>query len=229
MSAIEINADRLAAAATCRSAEATRYYLGGVLVTPAADPATGRGVLLVATDGYRMALIWDMDGKADKPRILAFDPKHKALKCGRGEDARVMHLSEIAPGKSGAASICDGYSETAGQNPRTLDVMPVTEIAATFPDWTRVLPPTPKEEGTAVYSGNFFNPDYLASFGAAFRRISGARTELFSLSQPKRGGAAWVWSTNVAHARFIIMPARVEAHPGTRPFWVDLATGVADA
>jgi len=217
MSQIEIDSALFLAAYSCVSTEETRYYLQGVFVTPAPHPATGRGVLMVATDGHRMALVWDGDGVTDRGRIIRLDPKAKALKLARGEERRVLHLDGLEKGKSAVAQVMHDHGEFA----QSLDVLTVAEIDGVFPDWTRVLPVLPAE-GIAVHADNTFAPDYLAGFGKAFKALTGDRSGRFGIAQPAAGSPAWIWHENVPHVRFICMPIRLP-NRFARPAFIDLA------
>jgi hypothetical protein len=220
MADLEFDAGLFLAAYTCVSTEETRYYLQGVFVTPAVDPATGRGVLMVATDGHRMALVYDANGRADHGRIIRLDPKSKALKLARGESARVLHIDGLAKGAHATARVMSGY--TGGKHaPVDLDVIRLDEIDGAFPDWTRVLPQGPVE-GIAVHAGQTFNPDYLAGFGKAFKALTGNRVGSFSIAQPSAGSPAWIWDNNLPHVRFICMPMRVGSDDPGRPYWLSL-------
>lgn len=218
MSDIEIDANKFAAACSCVSTEWTRPYLNGVSVTPAPDPETGRGVLLVATDGHRMALIWDADGHTDTPRILQLDAKSKALKPARGEGRRVLHINAIERGRGAIGRLALGYTADDRDALDFVDEISVHEIDGRFPDWMRVMPAQPKD-GVAVYQGNSFNPAYIADIAAAVKRLDGSRTGVFSIAQAKPGGPAWCWSTGAPYARFVLMPMRVDSGPG-RPAWL---------
>jgi hypothetical protein len=226
MAQLEVNTDLLFAAYTCVSDEATRYYLNGVFFTPAPDPKTGRGVLMVATDGHRMALVWDESGVVDKPRIVRLDSKSKALKPGRGEYRRVLHVDGLERGKDAFGRVALDYTDGEG-DPPFVDVLTVHEINGDFPDWSRVMPKS--EEGHGVKPGQFFNTDYLASFTAAFRRIRGDKSASMSVSQPEAGAPAWFWDPTLPHVRFICMPMRSAAGEAGRPFWIDLATAARHA
>jgi hypothetical protein len=218
MADIEFDAGLFLAACTCVSSEETRRYLQGVFVTPAPDPATGRGVLMVATDGHRMALVYDAEGIIDRGRIIKLDPKHKALKAGRGEAGRVLHIDGLNKGGSAVARVLLGFDSDCTQ----VDVVTVSEIDGDFPDWTRVLPEAPTE-GIAMHAGNSFNPEYLAGFGKAFKALTGHRIGSFSIAQPAAGAPAWIWNDTTPHVRFVCMPMRCAVDPG-RPHWITQAT-----
>jgi hypothetical protein len=216
MTAIRFDASLFLAAYACVSTEQTRYYLQGVYVCPAPDPANaGAGVLMVATDGHRMALVHDANGRIDRGRILRLDPKSKALKPARGETGRILHIDAIERGRDAVARVLLGHESDCSQ----VDVLSVHEIDGAFPDWTRVLPEDPVE-GIAVHSGNSFNPDYLAGFGKAFKALCGSSA--FAIAQPAKGSPAWVWSNNAPQVRFVCMPMRCESDPG-RPAWLTQA------
>jgi len=218
MAKIEVDATLFAVAYSCVSTEETRYYLQGVYVTPAPDPETGRGVLMISTDGHRMALVYDRDGITDQGRIIRLDPKAKALKVARGERGRVLHIDGLEKGGSAVARVLIGFDHDCTQ----VDVITVSEIDGTFPDWTRVLPQDPKA-GVAVHAGNSFNPVYLAGFGKAFQTLLDVRTGAFSIAQSEAGAPAWVWNDSAPHVRFVCMPMRCGAEPG-RPAWIGQAT-----
>ena len=164
------------------SSEETRYYLQGVHVQPVPDDAGG-GVIMTATDGHRIASIYDENGSADRKIILSCRWKDPALKTGKRETGRRAFLTgNLADGYVATIRDCPGEIET-GDYPPQLSVMAFKEIDGTFPEWERVFPddmpfeidfpdayaPTDKVPVSVPLA---FNHNYLKSFGDAARILT---------------------------------------------------------
>lgn len=131
---ITVSATLLRAAFVFAGNKDVRYYLNGVLVEPAPD---GHGVRLVATDGHRMAVLFDADGSADAPAIIE---RHKVpaipRKCGE----------TMATFDGSRATYPGGTS------------LPVAYIDGRFPDWQAVVPDVAQLGGKVAS----FNAEYIA-------------------------------------------------------------------
>ena len=200
MAKFSLNPDYLAATASCIGTEETRYYLRGVFVTPHEDPETGMGVLMVATDGHRMAIFYDRDGYAERQAILSMDWKSPVLKSGSGRRVTPLRLFIEADMGTTYAHNSKKPLERLGS---AVGMLPVSEIDGSFPDFWRVLPAV--GDPIAIVDG--FDVDYLASFGAALKRAN-AGTKALKVEQYADGGPAWVRSSHEDSA-FIIMPVRL--------------------
>lgn len=142
---IDVNALLFKAVAEVQSKEETRYYLCGVYITK--HPKGG--ALLVATDGHRMMVAHDQDGKCSESAIVKIDPKALAgVKAKLGKEPPRLTVA-----KDGAATL-DTY--------RGADCILKD---ATFPDWARipisiVANVKAKKSGAASFNGQ-----YMAVFG----------------------------------------------------------------
>lgn len=135
---ITVSAALLRAAFVFAGNKDVRYYLNGVLVEPAPD---GHGVRLVATDGHRMAVLFDADGSADAPAIIE---RHKVpaipRKCGE----------TLATFDGERATYPGGVS------------LPVAYIDGRFPDWQAIIPTPERMNGKPAA----VNAEYLVDLVA---------------------------------------------------------------
>lgn len=135
---VTVSAALLRAALAFAGNKDVRYYLNGVYVEPAPD---GCGVRLVATDGHRMAVLFDADGSADAPAIIE---RHKVpaipRKCGE----------TLATFDGDRATYPGGVS------------LPVAYIDGRFPNWQAVIPNPDAMNGKPAA----INPEYLVDLVA---------------------------------------------------------------
>lgn len=200
----DLNPAYLAATAVCVSTEETRYYLKGVFVTPHIDPTTGKGALMVATDGHRLAAFYDRDGTAPRSAILSMDWKSKTLKPLK---TSVMPRLVVDLGAQQAKLV---HPEDANY---LFEVDRISEIDGTFPDFWRVLPLLDGKDASPEHF--CFNTDYLASFGKA-AKLAGFKSPLSpTITQQGAGSPALVTFAGAYDAAFVIMPVR--AAPQGRP------------
>jgi len=223
MTQIILDTTLLRVAATCVSTNKTRDYLHGVYCVPAPDPETGFGVIMVATDGNRLSLVYDETGLIDAGRILATDWNDKALKATSRTGPRWLHANGLQRGKTAVGNIMQTI--VPDSDTPTVGVVQINEIDCEFPAFDRVLPGKVKGE-TAVYAGNFFNAAYLDSIRKAYGLITGNKDGGFAVAQPEAGSPAWVWRDETPHVLFVVTPMRVDAgHSG--PDFIDQALAVA--
>lgn len=141
MTDLRFNADLFRIAYTCVSTEETRYYLGGVFMTPAKNG----GALMVSTDGHRMAVIHDEDAIAPEGGVIvkAYKPALTLMKRGKRMIKRL-----VSAGGDKIATATDGMVWQASLTDIT-DGDPVESFAGaamlmpidgSFPDWRRVVP-----------------------------------------------------------------------------------------
>jgi len=168
--------------------------------------------LLVATDGQRLAAIYDPDGYAQRPAILSLDFKGKALKAKRGEGYRVAYIDLAEK----VATMRNAYPDENGDTPAPLDVAAVSEIDGTYPDFWRVLPAETSEEPAIL---NSWSTAYLADIGAAAKRISGGRNAFISGWHANPGDPCLFTASGCPNARFVVMPARGQDMPA-KPDWL---------
>lgn len=132
------------------SKEATRYYLNGVFVTPHLD-----GILLVATDGHRMGVIYDEGGQTNGDWICPVPP---ALRSGC-KNKLADHIHFV--GRSGYVT-SEGFNASGGDvteiDEEHIAVAPAPPIDGTYPDLRRIIPQeVPKQRLS-------FNRRYLSEF-----------------------------------------------------------------
>lgn len=136
----EARATFVAAASLFVSKEETRYYLNGVCI----EPHPEQGVLIVATDGHRMAILHDEEGHTNGRWICPLPKEIKAAAKGhrriRFEDDRAVLVDDETRLIDCAAPAIDG----------------------TFPDWRIVLKDTIHNGCKNLGIG--FNGRYLAEF-----------------------------------------------------------------
>lgn len=135
---VTVSASLLRAALTFAGTRDVRYYLNGVLVEPMPD---GNGVLLIATDGHRLAVLHDPAGNADGWAIVA---RHK--------------LPTLRKADAGGLATFDG---ARGTYPGGTS-LPVEFIDGRFPDWRAVIPNVTAE---SLAPGSF-NAAYLGDLEA---------------------------------------------------------------
>lgn len=207
-----VNADYLAVAGMFSGEDKFRPHISGVHIKP-----HNGGALMVATDGHRMALVFDASGYAERAATYRFDHKAKVLKTGRGEVQRVVHIDDDA------AIIRDCYPDGPNLGPM-LDMMRVEENTSTFPDWTRVCP----SYNGAPQAFDGFDGNYLADFATAFKRLTSQRTSGLAIYQGGTGEPAWIANPNAPQARFVLMPMR-KATTDARPGWLSECAPMAVA
>jgi hypothetical protein len=155
------------------SQDTTRVYLNGVLIQP--HPAGG--VFMMATDGHRMLVVHDRDGKAQTNLILPWSGSQKPLKAERKHERRVIEVYDLQRSKldNANASIEGKLRIFAGQprlrddrypDPKSQVIVHNAEgvgIDGCVLDWRRTIPSGPFGN-TGVPAVNGF---YLGEFGEA--------------------------------------------------------------
>ena len=140
------------------SKEETRYYLTGIHVEPYRD-----GVLLAATDGHRLGVIYDATGETNGQWICPI-PK-VLLQAARHRDADKIHLI----GRAGyVTSQFFGDDDPAAIGEQHLGVAYTGAIDGTYPNFRRVLPK--KQPATSLE----LNRRYLSEFGGKSIQIFAA-------------------------------------------------------
>lgn len=221
MTKININADIFSAVGMFASTEETRYYLRGVHILPKPDPATGRGVLMIATDGHKLAAIHDPDGSTEAPVTVSTDFKAKALKTTRSDGgnhrrirADIGDTTAASPGEVFLAidGDPDGFARAEAH-------VTLTNPGGTFPDFWRVIPLDCLGKGISGQVA--FNPVYVSLVRAAIDR-SGitADSKALSLHQRSTGDPILVTTGHMTQAVFVVMPMRCDDIE--RPFWLPM-------
>jgi len=168
MSIISLNADLLRICHGFTSTEQHRGYLNGVHVE--SNPH-GEGVIMVATDGYRLMCIHDEHGFISSPNLegsiikLTKDMLKECKTKPRGEVGRKALI------ESGGMEITvyrvgddDGYVKHKSYTTPMF-------ISGTFPDWRRVLPNLDQEPSEMNKDGFSFNSDNIKSFCEAAKEL----------------------------------------------------------
>lgn len=136
------------------SKEQTRYYLGGVQFEPHPDG----GIIMIATDGRRLAAMHDAKGfiKGAASAIIPVDG-HLNIALGRPKAVEFHqrgHVSYVVQ----VGNIDDSIEEIGACHLYTAYNKPVD---GTFPDWRRVVP---KETTLGSIKSICFNQRYVQDF-----------------------------------------------------------------
>ena len=219
MSDFSLRTDCLAAAAQYVSTEDTRFYLNGVFVTPHEVDQAGRGVLMVATDGNCMAVIYDAYGHAPRSAILSFNASDKALKKPvREEGARRLMLNDNAAALStGTPAPVQAYCPDEGTPDKRISpvgYVTVSEIDGSFPDFWRVIPTASADGPSAPYA---WNASHFARLTKA-ARLLGQKQPMAAFQQASASDPALITLASCPHAVFIHMPLRAAIY--TQPAWL---------
>ena len=145
-----LNAKYFALAMLFQSRKDIRYYLNGVFVEPHPDG----GVIMAATDGYRLAVFRDENGSIDEARIIRMpkDFRRPALKPTLG----VLALFESPTTRGCQAHVFDatGLSDDSHDldeiiadvtADRVKWIGAATYIDGTYPNWRGVVPKMPDD------------------------------------------------------------------------------------
>lgn len=176
----------IAYAFTCR--EETRFYLCGVSI----EPHPEQGVILVATDTYRLIVIHDEDGFAKEKIIVRMDKSPLSL-CKKKSTEVVKREVEVLP--DGMAFVLREYKHIGVQDDAIID--------GAFPNWRGIIPKCTTEKPTLTgYNGRF-----LGEFSAAAKRLTGSERLFFAASEDK---PFLVNFSDQAKAFGIMMPMAVD-------------------
>lgn len=206
----KIQAVYLPALAQFAAKQDIRYYLNGFLIEPA--PANIGGVFLVATDGHTGCFIHDPEGTSDGIYNMQV-PRLLLGQCKPGDEA--LGIKRVT---------FDGHMATVGDDTGPILAEKCLPIDGKFPDWRRILPAMPMNEGRLV-SCIALNPSYLARGYAALKamgikKASSASIELFP-GKYKDSSTIFVPRTTDEHRIFfIIMPMRGGGDFPERMNWI---------
>lgn len=199
---VRISAELAAMMLPFISSEEPRYYLQGIHVEPHHD----EGVLLVATDGHRMAIIHDKGGETngnwicEVPRLL-----RKELVATHDTSAS-LHF--IGHGAYLTGFSFDGDPKDVGED--HLIALGAPPIDGKFVDWRRVVPDT-------LPSGDVscFNAGYISDFAEVARRRQGVAITIYA----DGAGPAVVLVQNVPEFLGALMPMTKKNMPAAMPDW----------
>jgi hypothetical protein len=210
MSRLIVSTACLLAASVAVSTEETRYYLHGVAVQP--HPV--QGVILIATDGHRMMVVHDPNGYTPRDCILSMNWKAKGLKpVSRelGTRCLVVDLEENpVPKAADILKLCDTNNAERWDGGTPADVIMVTEIAGTFPQWQRVVPWKAFGLKQSAPVDLCFNPRYFAAFAPAFEILAAMDRAVLDITAYAQGEPMLITHAHVPSAFGVLMPARGE-------------------
>lgn len=191
---ITVSARAVAMALPCLGVSDIRYYLKGVIIEPHPDG----GVYVVATDGVRLSVTHDLEGRADGEWVCAI-PKPIAAACIRDKTPECAVLK--FEGDAVSLTTSDGSKRTVEAPP--IEAPPI--------DWKRVVP---KLNSVAPRPASFaFNPKYLADFAKIAKAAGKPNASVVLYPHPDEGPAL-VRLDDVVDWFGVIMPVR---HVATKP------------
>lgn len=195
---IRFNAKYVAVLAEFMGKSDVRYYLNGVFVTPHNE----NGVLLVATDGHTMVIIYDPEGETNgdhifplsKPLIAA--AKKRVPSIGKPEAIELI----------GDAAYVRQFKEDLAYDP-AISAMDVhvehcPPIDGKYPDIRRVIP-----TGIPTPSLITLDPEYMARLSKVGKALGFPCVGASLFTYGMNNGIA-VRLSHLPEALFIIMPMR---------------------
>ncbi len=204
---IDVNMNYFRAAAECQSTEETRYYLNGVYISPHPD----KGALLTSTDGHRLMVLHDVDGKCSAPKIVKVDPK--------AIDARAYSTicKETPRDATARITVDDDGIVTVG----TYRSLKSCFIDGTYPDWPLVVKPVLANAKARKYLPASYNQKYIAAFGRIATMLShdnnqSASIRIISFAE---NDPSLIRFGNIDHAYGILMPMRASSS-NELPIWM---------
>lgn len=180
---ISCNAALFKAALTFAGNKDVRYYLNGVRIEPSPD---GVGVRIIATDGHRLAVLFDPDGHATGPAIVE---RHKVPAIPKAM------ASDQVTFNGDHATYPGGFS------------LPVNYVAGTYPDWQAVIP-----SGDLSGCVGAFNAGYIADCAVIPKAYGRDKYPEMSVSQRDAQTAALVTFGDLP-AFVVVMPLRGSGNP----------------
>lgn len=196
-----------------------RYYLNGVCI----EPHPERGVIIVATNGHRLAAIHDPDGWCKKTLIVGDIPKGLIAACkAKGNPATLTEPKALWISKTGAVVMPLATEEQGPDDPFDKLVLYANKISlidGVFPDWRRVVPTERTEKAERLPA---VNPKYLSDLNAA-AGLLGIRHLSIRLEANGEGlpiVARMDASDLLDRFIGIIMPVRSEPIPTIAPSWL---------
>ena len=198
-----INLNYLVAATICASRDKARRNLMGVH----AD-ITAAGTLFVATDGHRMAVLFDeQDQDADHMNVLASATIPLRL-------CKKIKRSPAVPKKWESMLEIDGDTVRVTARGVTYET---AAVASEYPDWRKIVPTKLTGEAST------FNGKYLADFAKISRIISGAK---FPPEISHNGNDACIVHLGYPGRAFgVLMPFRNTPSKWSAPEWAELKEG----
>jgi hypothetical protein len=196
---IDVNAILFRAVNECRSYEETRYYINGVYVHPHPE----KGVLLIATDGHRLACAHDKSGTCDGDAIIEAHPRAFAgVAVDKKKPDVIPRLRLDADGHL----LVGTYRST---RPALID--------GTYPAYARVLAPMVKAIQSGTFTPASFNHKYLASFSKIAEIVS-AGTRGMRVVSTSEVDAALILIDGAPNIFGALMPMRASMQNGMPAF-----------
>lgn len=181
----------LAAASLFAATDPSRYYLCGVCI----ERNPEGGIFLIATDGHRMAVFLDRDGKADADYIV---PVSKQLFAATKSRPKGISLRLEVEGD--VLRVFQGEDEI----PEFMQYF--APIDGTFPDWRRVVPKVEKPKGS-----DGFNARILAEISKMLG-VARWRQQTNPIRLRSDGDGPTLVTTEWDDWFGVIMPMRVQAY-----------------
>lgn len=192
---INVDAAMFAAASICASNEEVRSYLCGVHIR--SHPV--KGALLIATDGHRLIVIHDGEGKCNKPSTITI-PEDGIAHCKRGRG--VTDPPRLTIFGDGIATIGEWRSPSK------------CFVPGSYPDWWKVIPLQKWSNEPASFNGR-----YVGDFGKAANILYGREFQPVCVFTSGVMDPALVLFPNAPHAFGILMPMRADVCAGI-PLWM---------
>jgi hypothetical protein len=193
-----VNARLLTAAYRFAGVNDKRTYLNGVRIETAPN---GVGALLIATDGHRLAVLYDADGECSAPVI-------------------VPHTKRAAPRKNSLALMATFADDRVTWSDGLSAPAPLVE--GHFPDWRMIIPPA---DGETPPGGFVVNPAYIGDLQA----ICAAYDTRYPAVQLTRTNSGRIACLFPCAAFAVVMEMRPnEAGIHARPAWLDRTPAPTD-
>lgn len=209
---LTVSAERIFKALRFTAKKDIRYYLDGVSIE---RHPSGKGALIISTDGHRMLVQYDRDATVPAGDNLILDVSDKgflaALKKAVKSDGRVEVENNRA---TVSEKVRDAYQAT-------WTGVKTCRIDATYPDWRRVIP---KPENLVPGLQGAFNADYLGGLADPFAKYPGVYFFHVPAAPDKKGeyeGSVIARFTGDADAYAVVMSMRFET-AGAHAEWLDV-------
>ncbi|CAH2606481.1 conserved protein of unknown function (plasmid) [Rhodovastum atsumiense] len=224
---VMVRADLLVMAHRFVSADSLRVYLQGVWIEPSAEG----GAVLVATDGWTMAVFHDPDAMVNRPVNICLPPAARIAGARSKTSTRrhakptfpffALPANEPVPGRAlgwitGAASVAEA-AELADM--RDANWCGVVRTMNSFTEW-RVC--VPRERKPSAHPGAF-NPELLSRFAPIGKPMSiylgqehepalieCGRTDFFGLIMPMKADRALFSDMKASAPAWMNAPAKAE-------------------
>lgn len=199
---VNVSARYFSAALICASKEETRLpAIQGVHI----EPHPEKGALLVATDGRRMLVIHDENGKCRNGVTVSADKMLRAVadKC---QDADRLLIN-----KAGIAEIPARYQSDKS-----------CLIPEAYPLWAKVVAPVRSACAAKLCAFATFNPKLLGDFKKIAARLGAgdSSARAIRLVTPEDSGAALILFPRFEHAFALTMPMHFPDTGSALPIWM---------